>query len=157
MGPCRIHGLKLLPIRGGADEIHGVVHDLPTTRHTPHAHDLPWPKKLPTLNQTIKQLKLITMLTTLHFQLIPIITPKFDPATGDIINERLQIPGETLYSEKGSPVVTSNPSKLSARELASLTTVGDKELVVAFLNNPETVNTFKAFEKTYNKHKSRKE
>ncbi|EFX66076.1 hypothetical protein DAPPUDRAFT_263673 [Daphnia pulex] len=75
------------------------------------------------------------MLTTLHFQLvmlIPIITPKFDPATGDIINERLQIPGETLYSEKGSQVVTSNPSKLSARELASLTTVGDKTILVAF-------------------------
>ncbi|EFX73732.1 hypothetical protein DAPPUDRAFT_307600 [Daphnia pulex] len=78
---------------------------------------------------------------------IPIFTPKFDPATGDIINTRLQIPGETLYSEKGSPVVPSNPLKLSAREFANLTT--DKELVVAFLNNPETFNTFKAFEKKH--------
>ena len=46
-GPCRIHGLKLLPLRGGADEIHGVVHDLPTTRHTPHAHDVHRPVILP--------------------------------------------------------------------------------------------------------------
>ncbi|XP_046464443.1 uncharacterized protein LOC124210423 [Daphnia pulex] len=85
---------------------------------------------------------------------IPIFTPKFDPATGDIINTRLQIPGERLYSEKGSPV-ESNPSKLSARKL---TAVGDEESVVAFFeNNPETLNTYKAFEKTYKNHRSRKE
>ena len=37
------NGLKPLPLRGGADEIHGVAHDLPATRHTTHAHDIPRP------------------------------------------------------------------------------------------------------------------
>jgi hypothetical protein len=39
-------GLKPLLLRGGADEIHGDAHDLPATRHTPHAHDLPRPEIL---------------------------------------------------------------------------------------------------------------
>jgi hypothetical protein len=43
-GPYRIHGLKPLPLRGGADEIHG--YSTRFTHHTPHAHDLPRPQNL---------------------------------------------------------------------------------------------------------------
>ncbi|KAK4020952.1 hypothetical protein OUZ56_002889 [Daphnia magna] len=89
---------------------------------------------------------------------IPIITPKFDPSTGAIINKRLPKPGEVLFSLKGSPVASNTHSaKLSARELSSLAATEDKDLVVAFLKKPENFNTFKAFEKTYNSHKMRKE
>ncbi|KAI9564492.1 hypothetical protein GHT06_008231 [Daphnia sinensis] len=89
---------------------------------------------------------------------IPIITPKFDPSTGAIITKRLPKPGEVLFSLKGSPVATNTHStKLSARELSNLAATEDKDLVVAFLKNPENFNTFKAFEKTYNSRKMRKE
>nr|CAH0106983.1 unnamed protein product [Daphnia galeata] len=87
---------------------------------------------------------------------IPIITPKFDPATGVIVDKRLPIPGETLYSLKGSPVGT-NSSNLSLRELSCFTEVENKDLVYEFLKKPETLNTFKGFIKTYNSHRMQKE
>nr|SVE71144.1 EOG090X08VB [Daphnia similis] len=57
---------------------------------------------------------------------IPIITPKFDPSTGAIINKRLPKPGEVLFSLKGSPVASTHSTKLPARELPSLAATEDK-------------------------------
>ena len=43
-GPCILHGLKPSPYRAEQTKYTGIVHDLPTTRHTTHAHDIPRPQ-----------------------------------------------------------------------------------------------------------------
>jgi hypothetical protein len=51
-GPCILHGLKPSPYRAEQTKYTGIVHDLPTTRHTTHAHDIPRPVVLPFMGVT---------------------------------------------------------------------------------------------------------
>jgi len=88
----------------------------------------------------------------------PAITPKFDPSTPGVVNRRLPKPGEMLVSLRGSPVaIPTQMNPIPMRSVSNLAATEEKDVLVALLSNPETLNsalkdktTCKAFIKAFN-------